>query len=91
MACRDPQPEAFEIIAVDSVVELVHAEDRVAFGAALRLCLDTSRAVVGDLQVRILHRDGRWRWLEGNVCNRLADPAGQVCEESDQKTARRPP
>jgi PAS domain S-box-containing protein len=84
------QPD--EIVAIDPVVELVHVEDRMAFGAALGRCLDTPRAVVGDLQVRMLHRDGRWRWLEGNVCNRLADPAVGGCvltlhDVTDRKSA----
>lgn len=56
-----------------SLFDLVHPEDRAGAENVLRLLLaEPSKAITTSL--RVLHKDGSWRWIEGVASNRLSDP-----------------
>jgi diguanylate cyclase (GGDEF)-like protein/PAS domain S-box-containing protein len=51
---------------------LVHADDAAAVVDAFRLCR-FSPATRPNVELRVRHRDGSWRWLELRLTNLLAD------------------
>ncbi len=72
-----------------SLHELLHPDDLPALIAAARQLRRTS-AVGVTLTLRLRHRDGSWRWLEGVATNLLADPAvGAIVLNSRDITARK--
>lgn len=62
----------------------VHPDDRATFRSAIAGLLE-GRQAVARYQVRVLHSDGGWRWIEVTASNHLDDPAtaGIVCNVRD--------
>ncbi len=54
-----------------SILDLVHEDDRPAFRESLRKVVESKLATQTSLRVR--HRDGTWRWLEGRAVARIDD------------------
>ena len=72
-----------------TVFELVHPEDQKAFAE----CFTTLLKAPGmrmNLQVRVRHKDGSWRWLEGTLTNLLEQPdIGAIVNNYRDITERR--
>ncbi len=72
-----------------SLHELLHPDDLPALLAAAEQ-LRRAPAVGAALELRLRHRDGTWRYLEGLGTNLLADPAvGAIVLNSRDVTARK--
>jgi diguanylate cyclase (GGDEF)-like protein/PAS domain S-box-containing protein len=72
-----------------SLHELLHPDDLPTLIAAAKRLRHTP-AVGAALELRLRHRDGSWRYLEGIGTNLLADPAvGAIVINSRDVTARR--
>jgi len=72
-----------------SLLDLLHPDDLPALIAAATQ-LRRTPAVGAALALRLRHRDGSWRWLEGIGTNLLADPAvGAIVLNSRDVTERR--
>jgi diguanylate cyclase (GGDEF)-like protein/PAS domain S-box-containing protein len=62
-----------EQLASMQTLELVHPDDRDAFTAVAKR-LACRPGGWEDIEYRIRHRDGSWRWLESRIANLLDDP-----------------
>ena len=62
-----------EELAAMPALELVHPDDRDEFAATARR-LAARPGGSEDIEYRIRHRDGSWRWLESRVANLVDDP-----------------
>jgi PAS domain S-box-containing protein len=72
-----------------TLLELVHPEDRRAFAARFATLLENPRMRM-NLQARVRHKDGSWRWLEGTFTNLLAEPdIGAIVNNYRDITERR--
>jgi PAS domain S-box-containing protein len=56
------------------VLTLIHPGDRAAFGALFQRALDNADETI-PYELRVRHRDGTYRWLDGVLRNLLAHPA----------------
>jgi PAS domain S-box-containing protein len=64
---------AEEMVRLNSF-DLVHPEDKEKFAAAMTALLKAEYQSL-DLQARMRHKDGSWRWLEGTLTNLLREPS----------------
>jgi PAS domain S-box-containing protein len=58
-----------------SPLDLVHPEDRALMFDTLAALVDGGPGTVGQMTVRLRHKNGSWRYLEGDVQNLLHEPA----------------
>ena len=69
--------------------ELVHPEDQKAFAEGFTT-LTKNPGMRMNLQARIRHQDGSWRWLEGTLTNLLEEPGiGAIVNNYRDITERR--
>ena len=70
-------------------LELVHPEDQKAFAECFRTLLKKPGMSM-NLQSRVRHQDGSWRWLEGTLTNLLEEPGiGAIVNNYRDITERR--
>ncbi len=69
---RDPK-DILDQSAIDLIEELVHKEDVEGFTEALKECIQDEKHVL-RMEVRYMHNDGTWHWIEAEGRNRLSDP-----------------
>ena len=71
------------------VYELVHPEDRRTLAESFRALLKEPGMRM-NLQSRVRHKDGSWRWLEGTLTNLLEEPEiGAIVNNYRDITERR--
>ena len=72
-----------------TVFELIHPEDQKAFAECFTTLLKKPGMRM-NLQSRVLHKDGSWRWLEGTLTNLLEEPdVGAIVNNYRDITERR--
>lgn len=57
-----------------NLFDIVHPEDRDEVGKVWMEMLENPGVPIAGRVSRILHKDGRWRWMEATVINMLHDP-----------------
>jgi PAS domain S-box-containing protein len=57
-----------------NLFEILHPEDAPLVAERFQVCLQKPGEPIKGYTSRVKHKDGRWRWLEATITNRLADP-----------------
>ena len=64
-----------EIDLETSLGKYIHRDDHPVASDTFRQCMQNADSAPASLQLRVLHKDGNWRTLEGTARNLLNDPA----------------
>lgn len=57
-----------------NLFEILHPEDAPFVTERFGVCLQQPGVPIAGYTSRVKHKDGRWRWLEATITNRLDDP-----------------